>query len=534
MKDALIYIPAQDWDAVESLPEASRIPAGWTFAKRLVLSNETDDSRSAEPVEADIDFIASQVVDLQREIRVARISAEKTSVVVIACQAIEIGREDDVLRTRLFFLAHVPAQSSATYLVLYGNPDASEPACETDLSVTGTGYALEVENEHYRATLSELSGNWKSHFPKGWEAHLDSGGGHGVEGTIHWGPDWSDERVGRYRLTSWDGPPMFDYEVMRGPVCVRVRRWGHPILSLGPQVGQPHKVLATVTYTFWAGQPYVIMESNLEILEDVRFRDCRNDEFVIGEALPDRGWMAPDGEIGFGAAGWSKADPKWMTYFNRQTGEGFASVHLEFDNTNPNWPEPDGSGFSRTGVWVRAPLHHTSMRAGEHIYEKNACVQYHFDAESEEDHGFADLTHHQRRLLHPLTQSEVSPILRPVTHPNVMDALRGTNEFELYVQGSPWGQRQLSFVDIGVIRRVSVDDNDVHVDVVMPYAGRETWLGWFTEEIDKQLRARLHDVGEIVVQLVHEPAWTPQQMTDRARRTIGDGDTAAQEPRLTT
>ncbi len=66
----------------------------------------------------------------------------------------------EILRCRLFFLADVTARGTTTYLVLYGNSDAPDPAYETDLSVSGEGYALQIENEHYRAVLSELSGNW--------------------------------------------------------------------------------------------------------------------------------------------------------------------------------------------------------------------------------------------------------------------------------------------------------------------------------------------------------------------------------------
>ena len=96
-----------------------------------------------------------------------------------------------------------------------------------------------------------------------------------------------------------------------------------------------------------------------------------------------------------------------------------------------------------------------------------------------------------------------------------------SDEFELYVQGSPWGPGQLSFLDIGVVREVAVDGNDVRVDIVMPYAGRETWYRWFSDGIEEQIRDRLRDVGNVEVRLVRKPKWTPQQMSDRARRTIG-------------
>lgn len=522
MEDAPIYIPVQDWDHVDDLPTGWAPPAGWQYAKRLVLTNETAHGRVSEPVEVDVDIHAGHITALQREIRVAKV-ADAGPLQVVICQIHLIDTEDDVLRCRLFFCADVAANDSTTYVILYGNRHAPEPASGTDLIVRGQGYALTIENEFYHAELSALSGNWKCHSPKGWEAKLDSGGGHGVEGTIHWGPDWSEERVGRYRITSWDGPPMFEYDVLSGPVCLRITRRGHPILSLGPEIGRPHKVMVTVVYTFWAGQPYVIMESKLDVLEDVRFGDCRNDEFVLGEELPDRAWMDPDGTIGFGAKGWDGEDPRVMLHFNRTTGEAFGSIHLEFENTNPNFTKPDGAGFSRTGVWVRSPVHHANMQAGDYVYEKNAYLQHHF-VHGGEHEGFGELVRHQQRLLHPVTQGETTPTLRPVTHDNVMDALRGTNEFELYLMGSPWGQRQLNFVDIGIVRRVVVDDNDIHIDLVMTYAGRETWFGWFSDCMREQFAARLCGIGEVEIQLVREPKWTPQQMTDRARRAIGPRD----------
>ena len=414
MKDSAIYIPACDWDSTASLPQSwGPAPPGWKYAKRLVLANDTAHERRGEPVEADADIHAGHITDLGREIRVARLGSETGPLEVVPSQVHLVGREDEVLRCRLFFLADVAARGSSTYLVLYGNPEAPEPHYDTDLEVSGEGYALEVENKHYRAVLGKMNGNWKDHYSKRGPAELVNRHGHGVEGTIHWGPDWSDERVGRYRLTNWDGPPMFDYEVVRGPVCVRIRRWGHPILSVGPQVGRPHKVMAAVTYSFWAGQPYVVMESKLEVLEDVRFRDCRNDEFVIGEQLPERAWMGPDGEIGFGARGWKREDPRWVTHFNRETGEGFGSIHLEFENTNPSWPQPAHAGFSHTGTWVRYPVQHAAMRAGEHVYEKNAYVLHRYE-EGGEHRGLADLVGHQERLLNPITQGEAAPAPRPV------------------------------------------------------------------------------------------------------------------------
>ena len=65
-----------------------------------------------------------------------------------------------------------------------------------------------------------------------------------------------------------------------------------------------------------------------------------------------------------------------------------------------------------------------------------SCLLQRFEEDGEHC-GFADLVSHQRRLLHPIAQTEASPTPRAVSFDHVMDALRGANEFELYVLGCP-------------------------------------------------------------------------------------------------
>jgi metal-sulfur cluster biosynthetic enzyme len=526
MRQPAHYLSARDWENTSQLPTAWRWDPAWAYAKRLTLSNRTAHARVGEPVEVEAFFHASQAADLHREVRVLR--ATDTGVEQVPSQICCQEREDDALRARLFFLADVPAHGEQTYLVLYGNPKAMAPELETDLTVTGEGYALEIENRYFRTILAPSNGNLKSLYPTGWQSDFVGAGppmdgGHGVEGTIHWGPDWSDESVGRYRLTSWDGPQLFDYEVIRGPVCVRVRRWGHPILSIGPNVGRPHRVTATVTYTIYAGQPYVIMESELDVLQDTGFRDCRNDEWVIGGDLPEVAWMEANGTIGFGSKGWSGQDPRWMTFFHRETGEAFGSLHLEFTNTHPSWEQPETVAIQEGGIWVRYPVRHAVMRQGDFVYERNAQVLHHFE-EGGRDSGFGELVDHQKRLSKPLVQVAIQPGTRPLSLDNVYDALRAVTDFELYVEGSPSGPRQLSVVDLGMVRDVQIRDGVVTVKLIMPYAGRDTWFGWFANRVREQINLRLEGVDDIDVQQVREPAWAADQMNDRARRIIGPND----------
>ena len=103
MHEAAIYIPAQDWDLAEDLPQEWASPSDWHFAKRLILSNHTEHARVAEPVEAEVDIHVRQITDLQREVRVAGASADEP-LQIVPCQIHLIDTEDDILRCRLFFL----------------------------------------------------------------------------------------------------------------------------------------------------------------------------------------------------------------------------------------------------------------------------------------------------------------------------------------------------------------------------------------------------------------------------------------------
>lgn len=536
LEQAPYYIPAHEWESVEQLPDAWSWQQDWKFVKRLRLTNSTELARRAEPVEVDVDFVAGQIRDAEREVRVLEVSGDNGSLREIPSQTHAQPGDDETTMARVIFLADLQAESERLYLIFYGNPSASAPSYDTDLTITGQGYDLTIDTPVYNIVLAPTMGQIKhihykttsevSHEPppaiRGFGPPMD--GGHGVEGTTHWGPDWSDEHTGRYRITSWEEPP--EFSVQRGPVCLRLIRRGHPILALGPGVGRTERVTTTVIYTFYASTPWFLMESRMDVNEDVRFRDCRNDEWVgMIPALPEAAWMSPDGTIGNGTRGWRGEDPKWMTFYNRTTRAGFASIHLIHDCSHPAWQEPfmvsmnASSMRTRTrGGWVRYPLRHANMRAGDYVRERNAYLLYQY--KPSRNQGFGMLTDYQRRLTVPLEQLQAQPAPKPLTSDNVMDALRGVYDHELYIEGTLFGDRLVSVVDMGLIRHVAINDGAVTIDMVMPYRGRESWFDWFASSIEAKLRQRLDGVNSVDVQLVREPTWTPKDLNARARRLL--------------
>ena len=520
------YIPANEWGSTTALPEDwGGWRDGWQFFKRLDLTNTTAVDRDHEPVEVELEFHASQVHDLVREVRVAEVATPSGPIREVPSQLYGEVAEDDAYRCHLFFIAALKPEQTKTYLIFYGNPTVPAPSYETDLRVCGADYALDVENRFYRVELAKSMGHLKSlAFKEGSASFAGSGppvrGEHGVEGTVHHNPDWSDEYTGRYRITNWETPP--HYEVIRGPVCVRTKRWGHPILALGPGVGRAHKVMATVTYTFYASVPYITMESRLDVLEDVRFRDCRNDEWVgIGRAMPDMAWRVGDGDIGLGPMSWHGQDPAWLTVYNKQTGDGFASIHLDYECTHPSWREPAVVSINDQwgGLWVRYPLRNAILRAGDVVREKNAYLLHKYAPPRDE--GFGMLTDYATRLSKALTQEKVPYALRPLSVLNVWDALRSCHDSETYIEGTPWAKRMLSFVDLGWVRHVDVTGDAVRIAMVLPYEGRRTSFDWFAERMEQHIRERVDGVGEVTVELVREPAWGPAQMPLKAQRILG-------------
>ena len=527
MHYAEYYLAVNEWDSREALPpEWGEWPEAWPFYKQLNLRNPIDTPRTNEPVEVDVEFYADQVSDLAREVRVVEVASDSGPLREVPSQVHSVFAEDEAHYCRLFFLADLGPQQRKTYLIFYGNPDCAPPTYETDLEICGEAYALDIENSYYRVELARSMGQLKSlFFKQGTASYVGHGppmsGGHGVESTIHWNPDWSDAHAGRYRVTNWPKPP--HYEVVRGPVCLRLRRWGHPILALGPAVGQPHKVVATITYTFYASTPYFLMESRLEAVEEVEFLDCRNDEWVGGmePCLPEAAWMTREGEIGFGSKSW-RQNPAWMSFYNRETGDGFATLGLDYECTHPSWPEPANVAISNP-YWDRCPLLNTLMRRGDFISERNAYLVHRYEPPRE--HGFGMLMDYYRILSSPLVQEEPPLATRPLTVANVLDALRSCYDTEVYTRSRlrprDTRRKRLSVVDLGLVRRVDIAGDRVRIALVLPYEGRQTWFGYYASTMEEQILQRIAGVAAVEVEQVREPSWRPEQMKLKAQRWLG-------------
>ncbi|MEZ5354986.1 MAG: metal-sulfur cluster assembly factor [Bryobacteraceae bacterium] len=533
----LAPIPAHG--RVEDLPAAWREWArGWRRFLVIHLDETTGQARPPEPVEVALRFPIGETVDLSREIRLARV--DNGALVETACQVHgEVARRD-YRACRLLFLAASPAHTRSTWLVFYGNPDAELPDYPSDLRATGEGFALDVENDFFRASLSRQMGQLERlTFKREHGLELFAGGeGHGEPPGIDWAHDYvSSGNFQKLRITLWDTCP--DYEVIRGPVATIVRRWGFPYSPVHP-VFSPSRVHMFVEYRFYAGLPWFHKTGRIDVIRDVEADAMRDDEWVFsGQSFTDSVWMGPDGKLRTGAVDKALADQLWgVGFVNKTAGDAFLALFLE--HRGENLPELRHSGaplmfYKWHGhVWSRYPLPlKTTVPAGAVLHQRNAYVAMHY-----REDGAAMVEALRHRLTNPLAasagelprgvaaRSGPGRLARPgeagdapVAKQALWEALRECKDEQLY-------RADISVVELGLIRDIRVRGDVVTVVMQMPHRGRPR-LGYFEYGSGgnsmpvRQRLMRVAGVRKVVVEQTWEPAWSSNRLTSEGRRKLG-------------
>lgn len=98
-----------------------------------------------------------------------------------------------------------------------------------------------------------------------------------------------------------------------------------------------------------------------------------------------------------------------------------------------------------------------------------------------------------------------------ITSEMVMDQLRKCFDPEIPI---------VSLVDLGLIYDVRVDENNnVAVDMTLTAQGCPAHQ-MISQDAEMKIR-QLPGVGNVHVNVVWEPAWTPERMSDNARKALG-------------
>ena len=98
-----------------------------------------------------------------------------------------------------------------------------------------------------------------------------------------------------------------------------------------------------------------------------------------------------------------------------------------------------------------------------------------------------------------------------VTKDMVMDQLRKCFDPEIPI---------VSLVDLGLIYDIRVDENN-NVDVEMTLTAQGCPAHQMISQDAATKVRQIPNVGNVNVNVVWEPAWTPERMSDNARKALG-------------
>lgn len=78
----------------------------------------------------------------------------------------------------------------------------------------------------------------------------------------------------------------------------------------------------------------------------------------------------------------------------------------------------------------------------------------------------------------------------------------------------------VNIVDLGLVYKIDVSEQGITVNMTMttPACPLHTLI---VSQVDTLLRRKFSQAGKITVNLVWEPAWEPEMMSESARRQLG-------------
>ncbi|MBI3407447.1 MAG: hypothetical protein HY040_03715 [Planctomycetes bacterium] len=267
---------------------------------------------------------------------------------------------------RLAFLADVDAKGTATYEVALGGP---RPPVGAALKVAGTGVGTTAETGPVAFELHGPSGQLlalTAPHPVGSDKKAQRDrlvflqSKERGEVPIHWNPDaWPIGKPWGH-TSDWNMPVAFDpsvhavdvppaatdkklpffYREWRGPLLYRLTRWGR--MPFAPEAD------VSVTYTFHAGSPIVLVESVMQFRKALAVHAVRNDELVFSRHQFDTAlWVTKDGKLhkapaydhsdkdrSFKEIARLPPDIPCLGLANERKGHGVAHITLSTTNVN--------------------------------------------------------------------------------------------------------------------------------------------------------------------------------------------------------
>ena len=96
-----------------------------------------------------------------------------------------------------------------------------------------------------------------------------------------------------------------------------------------------------------------------------------------------------------------------------------------------------------------------------------------------------------------------------ITRDDVVEALRDVYDPEIPV----------NVVDLGLVYDIKVDDGDIEIQMTLTFAG--CGMGPYIAQQAEWRLAELDGVEDINVEMVYDPPWTPDMITEEGKKSLG-------------
>lgn len=339
---------------------------------------------------------------------------------VIICQIIEkkVFNKEKIISLQVIFPISIYANEQKIFLLKKVN--GNKPII-TDLTYSGSGLDLFVENNFYRANLSKnQQSEAKSHDAGQLNELLIKMDYNPLlfrtENRMHWAPSFQKLGMEYYTTSSgWDNPKQYIFE--NGPYLISTQR-----KDLAPDLPE---ILLTANYYFYAGLPYFKFFSSMDIIKDVTLTMLRNDEMTMDSLFTNIAYQNKSGDIidlSFSER-YSELDKNpvdnsspWLCFYNEEKGFAFGSIRIKYDNTNQNGlqsptylPHTKISNGAEGGkYWNRILIDNTKIIVpkGSCYREENAYIVFKINKEDK----FKEIEEWMTILSNPLEISVIPKI----------------------------------------------------------------------------------------------------------------------------
>lgn len=78
----------------------------------------------------------------------------------------------------------------------------------------------------------------------------------------------------------------------------------------------------------------------------------------------------------------------------------------------------------------------------------------------------------------------------------------------------------VNIVDLGLVYEVKINPEEVYIEMTMT-SPTCPLSGVITRNMDQILRKTFPDLGEMTIELVWDPPWSPEKMSDAAKNQLG-------------